>query len=102
MHKIEKTGTYHIIATSLSGGNGPFVLTVAEFAVKEAKVLPLKLEQGKATLTGSLNDQDGLNTQGKFYKAYAFQAEAKRRRSNLMRPPRGATGSRSARRTRCR
>jgi thiol-disulfide isomerase/thioredoxin len=74
IYRAEKAGTYHIIATTFRAGEiGPFVLSVA--VLENAKPLPLKLVGGKATIDGTLTKQDAMETEGKFYKAYALVAE---------------------------
>jgi thiol-disulfide isomerase/thioredoxin len=78
IHKADKAGTLHIIATVYKPGmQGPFLLTVEEFEPKAAKVEPLKFDdKGHAKVEGELTSQDAVNAQGKFFKAYSFQADA--------------------------
>jgi thiol-disulfide isomerase/thioredoxin len=77
IQRIDKTGTFQITATSLGGGaTGPFVLSIAVIEAGTLKVEKLTGLGDKAIkVQGELTNKDGIDTIGKFLRAYAFQAE---------------------------
>ena len=73
----EKAATYHLAVSSfVRGGMGAFTLDVVVVESKAPKVIKLAVEKGQPTkVEGLLTNQDGADLQGKYAKAYEFQAE---------------------------
>jgi len=76
----DKDGTYHLwVGSYVPKGSGSYVLEVTVSEVKPAKIVKLTLEQDKPFQTDSaINNQDGVDQQGRFYKGFEFQAVPKK------------------------
>jgi hypothetical protein len=78
--KLDKTGLYRILATSLNGQkSGAFTLSVAVQKAASLSVQKLIVRAEQPTrVQGTLTKADAVDAQGRFLKAFAFQAEAGR------------------------
>jgi thiol-disulfide isomerase/thioredoxin len=72
---VPTSGSYHLVVAAFrASSSGEYTLTAKEIEIKSAAPLSLKLENGKATIKGSLTKEDVADTDGKFFKVYELQA----------------------------
>src|SRR5262249_5576113 len=83
IYKVAKTGEFKIIVTSFDSKGGNFTLTVVEADAKaiattvskfKGEAIPLKLQDGKASYSGELNEKDPTAFKH-YYKIFTVELE---------------------------